>query len=256
MNKGRLFLKIIEHLQKDAFPRFKKWHSKSAWREMTHNNDKVNLINVKTAVDVIRDHVELFCKEKIKKNRTGGKKFCLLRKVIEKRSKPEDRIERLLVASVDNLYNRFNFLSGLTPEQFNNQTKHMTIDLVEARKENEVDAFIELKASDSEENPLSALCEVIMYFLLFKEVRERIGELPTKLSKRFRLIVLAPKQYFECFGRNQDRWLHKYIASSIREHLGTKCEFAEINLTKEHFINASACLKKTANAYQKMEIIS
>jgi len=119
MNNRRLFQNIIQACkEKEAFCTKETWHSKSAWREMINSGAFADLINIPKAVDVIKEQVDLFCK-KLEKDKSGGKRFCSLRKIIEKRSKPEDRMERLLAASVDTLYNRFNFLSGLTSSKSN-----------------------------------------------------------------------------------------------------------------------------------------
>lgn len=249
MNNSRLFQNIIQDLCKEKAFRTKEiWHSKSAWREMLNSDDFADLINVQKAVDVIKKQASLFC-EKVERGRSGGEKFCSLRKIIEKRSKEEDRMERLLVASVDTMYNRFNFLSGLTATKFDGQTKHMTIDLVEA-KDGKVNAFIELKARNNRENPLSALCEVVMYFLLFKNVQKKV-DLPIERTKRFHLIVLAPEEYYLYFGEGQDSPLLEYISSSMSKRLGAICKFSKLKIPEGCLNRANKDLETISSAYQE-----
>ncbi|MBI3313214.1 MAG: hypothetical protein HYZ83_03175 [Candidatus Omnitrophica bacterium] len=225
---NRLFEKIVEKLRREAFRTKKIWHRKSAWNEMKmmDGGKFATSVNIEKAVNVIEKQIKLFCEDPFKNGRGGGKEFCSLRKIITKASKEEARMERALVISVPALYNRFNFLSGLTAKEYNGQAKHMTVDLVNGDKNcRVVNSFIELKAgNNTSENPLSALCEVVMYFLLFKKVKEKT-KLPIGQAKQFKLVVLAPKEYYRYFDDDQDSDMRKKIASSMTKCLGITCEF-------------------------------
>lgn len=238
----RLFDGIAKEMGKEAFLTKESWQSKSAWHEMMQSDDIGNLINVNKAIFLIQRHVDSFCRHLIE-NRTGGSLFCVLRKASDKGVNPEDRLERMLVTSVPALHNRFNFLSGLTEAKFNHQTKHMTVDLVEIDAERKLEAFIELKASESHENPLSALCQVIMYFYLFDAVRNRYA-LPVEVAHKLKLFVLAPNEYYSNFGKNRDAKVYRHIMSSLPIMLQGMCQYLKLAVNEDHSAD------QVANAYK------
>jgi hypothetical protein len=184
----------------------------------------------------------------------------VLRKVCEKRTKEEDKIERLLTASVDSLCNRFNFISGLTNDD--SKSRHMTIDLVEHKDLSEISAFIELKAHANQENPLCAMCQVVMYLVLYWKAKELDPEL-SKLSRRFQLIVMAPREYFEHYGsQSENHMMFARIAGALAAELKERFDkrirvvFKEINISKAAFNAADKQLERIAAKYRAGQTVA
>ena len=139
----------------------------------------------------------------------------------------------------------------------------MTVDLVESDREGRViKSFIELKAqSNKSDNPLSAMCEVVMYYSLFKKVRERAQEigfkLPRDLADRgFSLVVLAPKRYYNYFHSNNEKndKLLKRISTEMTKSLNIKCQYRKIGIDCHASKGADMCLENIAVAYRAKPI--
>jgi len=254
---ARLFKDIIDCLNnEDIINTAEDWHTKSAWLELMKKPkaDLSSLVNFGRIVETIKGVTNEFCDNMVNPQACGCESFGLLRKIMEKRTKPEDRLERLLVASVNNLYNRFNFLSGLMKDENDEyQTKHMTVDLVEADKQR-IKAFIELKWEGNNENPLSAMSQIVMYYFLYEKVRKLFRNLTPFTKRGFNLIVLAPRGYYTYFSDNgNDKELLSNISFFFKKELNIKCTFKELP-SKLHGVltKADEGLKSIAHIYRSL----
>lgn len=126
-------------------------------------------------------------------------------KLLDPARKKEEALERLLAAAHPDLCNRYNFLSGVTSSGDDDITRNMAVDMVVVRDQGEskvIAEFVELKASDSRDNPLSALLQATMYYFLRRGLEERRPDLElTPLAPRFCIRVLAPVDYYRSYHR-------------------------------------------------------
>lgn len=207
-NEGRLFDRIVAGLQESVFgASVKKWNRKRySGRTITLLSDAKR---TRDAVQLVRNE----CREFLVKNHAlagsapRGLLFGALRKVLAPARKREEVLERLLAAADDRLFNRFNFLSGITPDDMDATTRSMTVDLIRlARPRRDRNApgtvtdireFVELKEeTNRQDSPVSALFEALMYLSLYQCLIEKYPQLP-RLTRDFHLVVLAPEPYYK-----------------------------------------------------------
>lgn len=243
--KSRLYESIINgvdrRISKKEWTKKEKWTSKTAFRELMEHPNWVE--DIGKLLKVIKEETEEFvCNfiEKDNKQQRYSTARGMLRKVIEKRIKPEDKLERVLTASVDGLHNRFNFLSGLTLSNNDKMVRHMTVDLVMIDKRKKIRKIIELKEwNNISDHPVNAMFECIMYFILYVKTKVYSRELPD-LHSPVVLTVLAPCAYYDYWiGKNDYyeilRLFEQRMISSLGKITGEKVQlsFDQIDLSED-----------------------
>jgi hypothetical protein len=185
-----------------------------------------------------------------------GKIFGELRKVLRPANKKEEVLERLLAAADEELYNRFNFLSGIAPQGEDATTRSMTVDLVKRGRsiEKVIAEFIELKeGGNKSDSPLSALVEVLMYYYLYVPLSLRFSKQLPPLKSQFSLVVLAPTEYYNYWeftpGGDKCQELEKCINCALHKtkpripNTRARISFRVIDLTRNAIAAAVDSLK-------------
>jgi len=114
-----------------------------------------------------------------------------------KKTKPgEDELEKVITISTDDICNQFNLVSGFVSDKFG--AKRMNIDLVRRNSDGKIKQMVELKISENKETPVAAMMQLITYFLIFCKTKNKCKQIyPADTTKTVRLIILAPKEYYE-----------------------------------------------------------
>jgi hypothetical protein len=197
----------------------------------------------------------------------GGVWRGLLRKNIERRENPEAKLERMLVAAKDGLFNQFNFLSGLA---VGNRGRTMNIDLVRAQPETRaIREFFELKSLSPDrpnymsDSPIHAMVELLSYYYLYLQAHRRDRRLPD-LHRRITLTILGPKNYY-------DRWsageagldvtalqdLARVVSAAMNDISKRSDEpkvtvrFLAMDISKEHVSDAHEALKDISEEFDR-----
>lgn len=148
-------------------------------------------------------------------------KFRRVSKISDKNKRPEERLERSLIAACKELgredwWNQIPVMSGV-------MGRRSTVDLVHQKARAAFD-FIELKATDNE-TPLSAAIQVTKYGLVFllsrrDKDRERLGytDRPLLDADHVTLCVLAPASFYSGYSLS---WFERAINDGFRK-LGSK----------------------------------
>jgi hypothetical protein len=122
------------------------------------------------------------------------------RRVYEKFGTGETLLEKLITVSDETVCNQFNLMSGLTSEKYDHVVKKMNIDLIVLNDSEKIKEMIELKNYDNNENPLSAMFQLICYYLFFCKSRIHAKTNDCKYLdtvQSLKLIVLAPNKYYQ-----------------------------------------------------------
>lgn len=163
---------------------------------------------LKKDIEVIRNRVEEYFKDNIDcREAKRGKVRGALRKSIDRLGKKETLLERVFVASSENVFNQFNLMSGLTSAKLDSQTRRMNIDLVVTDKGRVIKEMIELKdKANKKDDPLLAMFELIMYYFIFINAKKKDDNYPMA-TKKIKLIILAQKEYYSSFSNYDDNTL-------------------------------------------------
>ena len=212
----------------------KDWHTKTFFKFLLKNDKRIEEVS-RYIVDTVEGKTKEFL-ERYKGETRESEKRGAFRKERRKAKYEEAMLERTLIASVGNLYNRFNFLSGITREkgtekEDNAIIRNMTIDLVMTDKKGKIIRIIELKAWNSKDNPLSAIAEGLMYYFLYigaKSSIDKLDELP-EISEKVTISVLAPTEYYVYYGNKKDNQkFYSSIESNVEKLLrGKTLKFSE-----------------------------
>ena len=232
MRKKRLFEEIKNDLQKKVFGDAirKKWSPKTGLRQLLQHKD--------TMID--------------------GRKFPDLRtqveqaKSIDRLGKGEILLERVFTASVENIFNQFNLMSGLTPKELNSQTKHMNIDLVLTDGNRKIKEMIELKHGNSQDSPLSAMFELIMYYFILRNAKGIDSNNYPDVVKKPKLTILAPAEYY---GDGNEELLNKIARWASDKVKTAKISFQKIDIKECYLKEAEKILGKFNKIFEERESI-
>ena len=215
-----LFGKVKDELQEKIFnDKYENnWWTKSVWKKLNENDSSL----IYKAVNMVRDNV---CEYKFRRT-TNSYDSWNLRKVteisknrynaIKKGQYLEEALERIFVASCDELYNQFNLLSGVMEQP---QTRK-SIDII-VSENSVIKEMIELKDwNNTNDSPLLSALELLLdYFVYKKLVKEGISNRnrrPPEIHQNLKLSVLAPLTYYDYYDNNE---AIKFIKKIINENL-------------------------------------
>jgi len=136
----------------------------------------------------------------------------------------ENVLERVLVAVVPGMRNRFNFLSGFTSEESNADVRNMTVDLARFER-GRLKELVELKQGNyTGLNPAGVMFELLAYAFLYAGASRMLGGQLPKMARRTLLTVLAPGKYFSGFldGFEERREALCRFARATRDCLGAR----------------------------------
>ena len=215
----------------------------------------------KEAFDVVFTETEkqfkVWTDKALTRDGSGG----ITRKITANLSTGEVELERLIVAANDSFFNQFNILSGLSEVQYDHIVKKMSVDLI-AAKGDKLTKMIELKDKNNQENPLSALVQLVSYYYLFVLAYKLAGKRGIKypsLAMHFKLQVLAPKEYYSRFMKDVDE-LQKISIITESEinrdgrrlpHTKGKIEFLTFSQTDDDLQKVRRQLKEALREFDK-----
>ena len=226
-----LFGKVKDELQEKIFnKRYKhNWWTKTVWMKLNNNDDSL----IYEAIELVRNNVSKYVYSK----ETNSYESWKIRKVTEiskerniainKGQYLEEALERIFVASIDDLYNQFNLLSGVLEQP---QTRK-SIDIV-AVENNSIKEMIELKEWENKNDSpiLSALELLLVYFVYNKLIIDKVrskNRTPPDVCKNLKLSVLAPIDYYEYYGNFEAITLITNAANRyLSEHQSGNFEFS------------------------------
>ncbi len=194
--------------------------------EMDRALNTLNDGNFEIAIDATKDLAEE-CFDSMKSRDVRGNRRGVPRKTFTKIGRGEVRLEKLISASVEEIYNQFNLISGLTGSDYDHVAKKMNIDLVALDTNNLIAEMIELKDEKNPENPLSAMFQLILYLYLYNRAKSHISCGYRDAAVRLKLTVLAPYGYYKRHGAGVTQSDNlRTLARRVSKKLGKEYSFS------------------------------
>jgi len=231
-----------------------RWVStEDGWNALLEKN------NLPTSPAFLKDAINTFIKKK--ENKPKGESLLWLRRTLKftmvkkngtiKPGRPEEALERFIVASNDEVFNQIPVGGG---------KENVDLGYWENNAK-EVFNFVELKAWKSDESPLYAVIESFKNLSLFRLIQDekiscrdrkklKKGEDVVNVHKvkKINLIILAPQKYYEKHKiREGNLPLYKNLIAMLEEKLGITVEFKEINYDETKFNETCVNLAKPFN---------
>ncbi len=218
---------------------------------------------IKKSIETIDDMVTEKFKEMVGEHKIRKGKYMEPRRVYEKLGTGEILLEKLITASDETVCNQFNLMSGLTSTNYDHVVKKMNIDLVVMNDKEKIQEMIELKDSDNQENPLSAMFQLICYYLFFCNSRNHLKKnnynyLDT--AKYLKLTVLAPIGYFQSSSKKMLGSMTNVIEGKIKSlkkipYKTVVISFQEFDIKKEILLQLEKNIKQLRKSYRGRSII-
>lgn len=211
--KDEVLLVIREHIKPWSFDRKNTKESFHAWRDAMEKKDKQQVVQCLSDIIVrLNEHIEKTirgCKP-VRSRKIAQKRHATT--FSRKRSKAnalgknrEVTLERVIVSAMhgyqdEEWYNQFNVASGIGGP---NSDRKTSIDIIRFDPKNKGWTFIELKDWKAKDSPLRVLYEIILYGILFSQIRRYSVELrlhnEVQEIKNVRLAAMAPHTWHEQF---------------------------------------------------------
>jgi hypothetical protein len=174
---------------------------------------------IKEAIDKTDEMVTEGFNEMVGDHKIRDGKFMVARRVCEKFGTGETLLEKLITVSDETVCNQFNLMSGLTSTKYDHVVKKMNVDLVVLNDKDKLQEMIELKNYDNNENPLSAMFQLICYYLFFCKSRNHAKGNDCKYLdtvRELKLTVLAPNDYYQSRSKKALRNTASVIQEKIK----------------------------------------